>query len=88
MMLVPCESIDCFIYLNYVLEESSSRKSEVNLLDQLPEFQGTKKVEMCRSPKPFASSEGIRLIFDCGIRNPENIFYGNRNKPQGIQNPT
>ena len=76
MILVPCEWIDCFIYLNHLLEESSSRKSEVNLLDQLPAFQGKHKIEMYQSPRPFAPSEGIREIFACGIRNPENVCYG------------
>jgi len=75
MILIPREWIDYFIYLNYLLEESSSRKSEVNLLDQLPAFQGKNKIEMYQSPKPFAPSDGMQEIFARGIRRTQKMFF-------------
>ena len=73
---------------NYLLEESSSRKSEVNLLDQLPAFQGKNKIEMYQSPKPFAPSDGIQEIFARGIRRTQKIFaMESGNKPEAIQIP-
>ena len=73
---------------NYLLEESSSRKSEVNLLDQLPAFQGKNKIEMYQSPKPFAPSDGIQESLARGIRRTQKIFaMESGNKPQAIQIP-